>query len=223
MLHDYSKAYKYCKRSNFLRINAHPRNIFNQNLLFSPGLRAEQQLSEGVLPIDQTEDGRWVRRRCTHLILTFRRSFSAQTYEDEGQEDAELEDDEGGEEDGYEDEYDNYRWQDEASDLSSPKSTTSSKNYESGDEVEDMPESEARPHKSGGSTTESYSSVLQEMEDEDCDNGDILKDLLTDIANGNHVMLSPDSESFTTSEQLTQRFVDIYITDDNCGGVDEGE
>lgn len=84
-----------------------------------------------------------------------------------------------------------------------------------------------------GSTTESYSSVLQDEdeegdevdeeegaetaeEDAQCDNGDILRDLLTDIANGNHlVKLSPtDSESFTTSEQLmTQRFVDIYVTD----------
>lgn len=156
-----------------------------------------------------------------------KQKMEAQSNENEEQEDAEVEEGDDGEEEEDPEEYDNYKWQDEASDLSSPKSTTSSKNYdcESGDEVEDIPESEAiaiaaKPQRSGGSTTESYSSVLQELEDEeDCD---ILKDLLTDIANGNHVKLSPDSESFTTSEQLTQRFVDIYITE-NCAGVDEGE
>lgn len=124
----------------------------------------------------------------------------------------------------------NYAWQDEESDLSSPKSTTTSNNdnqidgddqeggdQESGDEVEDIPESDGGGIKNhnnkSGSTTESYSSVLQEDGDDD-----ILKDLLSDIANGNHqqlnVKLSPtDSES--TSGQLTQRFVDIYVTDNN--------
>lgn len=135
------------------------------------------------------------------------------------------------EDEEYED--DNFNWQDGTSDF----------DCESGDEVEDIPESSdgiagAEPMKKNksGSTTESYSSVLQDEDEEDdevdeeeeeeaetaeddaqCDNGDILRDLLTDIANGNHlgVKLSPtDSESFTTSEQLmTQRFVDIYATD----------
>lgn len=124
-----------------------------------------------------------------------------------------------GENEEQEEEEDMFEWQDEASDLSSlPKSTTttSSKNFdcESGDEVEEMPESEAvRPScgnkTSGSSTTESYSSVLEgdgEME------GDIL--------NGNFVKLSPtDSESFTTSEQLTQRFVEMYVAE---GKKEEG-
>lgn len=121
-----------------------------------------------------------------------------------------------------EDDSEREEWQNEASDLSSPKSTSSaSKNYDcdsSGDEVDEMPEcgepaSVVGPKKSG-STTGSYSSVLQEEGEED--------DILRDIENGNHdVKLSPtDSESFTTSEQLTQRFVDVYFLEREHGDDD---
>lgn len=118
-----------------------------------------------------------------------------------------AEDDGDGEVEG-----ENYGWLDEASDLSSPKSSSKNFDCESGDEVEEIPESEGGGGKQpvnnkSGSTTESYSSAAQEEEE---------SDILKDIANGNVVMnkLSPtDSESFTTSEQLTQRFVDIYVSE----------
>lgn len=124
--------------------------------------------------------------------------------------------------------------------MSSPKSTaapstasssSSSKNNidcESGDEVDDIPESDSAgagggetvggcipEHNKSGSTTESYSSVLQDDE---------VELLFKDISNGNHVMLSPtDSESFTTSEQLTQRFVDIMYVAERRSSSDGAE
>lgn len=102
--------------------------------------------------------------------------------------------------------------------MSSPKSSSKNFDCESGDEVEDIPESSGGGAGEGGegnkssSTTDSYSSVPDQQQpqyEEDCD---ILKDI-----NGNgsvKIKLSPtDSESFTTSEQLTQRFVDIYVAE----------
>lgn len=115
---------------------------------------------------------------------------------------------------------DNFRWQTgECSDLSSPKSSSSvDEEEESGDDVEEIPsEGAGKPKKSDNSTTESYSSVLQEEEDymDDCDNEDLLMGLRKFTHGGNPVKLSPtDSESSpTSSELLTQRFVDIYIAE----------